>query len=345
MSNKYFDKFPLISYSNTNVINLTARTSILKSVQKNPYIYYPYDLEGYERADQFANRYYGDSYESWIIYLSNMIIDPVRDWYLSMNDFNELVTEKYGSVGIAAQKTKFYRNNWENVESLMPNGYDALPPILQPYWEPITTGNKITSYKRRQVEWSLNTNRIVEYSLSNTNFIIDEVVNIFFDANHTGSGQVLSINASSNAIYVQHVSGYYQDNVITGVIISDNSYMYGQESMINATFQSTLTVTNDTFIYVGGEIDTETKASIMTQGNSFIRTEDSILIVHGGVNVSFTSAKLIAENLAPDEDAYWGPVSYLDYENEKNEFNKTILVLDKRYAPTIVENLKELLST
>ena len=91
------------------------------------------------------------------------------------------------------------------------NGYDALTPLLQAYWEPVTTGNRITSYQRRQIDWTINTNRIIAYSVANTSFIEDEIVNIFFNEGTTGQGQVLCVNSASNTVYVQHVNGYYTE--------------------------------------------------------------------------------------------------------------------------------------
>src|ERR1700755_260967 len=101
MSNKYFDKFPFVTYNGATCVNLMERVALNQTSAMNPYLYYPFDLEGYERADQFANRYYGDSFESWILYLSNNIFDPIREWYLQTDDVNSLIGDKYGSVQLA----------------------------------------------------------------------------------------------------------------------------------------------------------------------------------------------------------------------------------------------------
>jgi hypothetical protein len=281
----------------------------------NSYIYYPYDLEGEERADQFANRYYGDPFDSWLLYLANQIYDPLREWYLPTTVFNELLVEKYGSLQAAIQKTKFYRNNWENGGNITVSRYDSLTPLLQAYYQPITTGYRITGYSRRQVNWTLNTNRIIQYNVTNTSFIEDVVVNIVFNANNTGKGQVLTIDASSNTIYLQHVNGVYiettsylddeganyiMDEGADYLLVDGDSYVYGMESSVNSAFS--------------------------TYPNGF-----------------FIPSKVVCENLDITEDVYWTPVSYYDWENEQNEYNKAIRVLDARYAPLVVKNLGELL--
>ena len=251
-------------------------------------------LQTYERADQFSNRYYGDPYLSWILYLTNNIYDPLRGWYLQLSELNELITLKYGSLQLATQKTKFYRNHWVGVPNILPSYYDALPPILKEYWQPVTTGYKITSYDRINIDWAVSTNRIIKYNVSNTSFISDEIVDIIWNGNAMGQGQLLSVNSSSNSIFVQHVNGYFQESAIN--IITANSYIYGQESSVNTSFS-----TNSSAVYI--------------------------------------KSVVVAENLTPDEEIYWVPVTYYDYENENNEKNKTIRVLDNKYTSDVVENL------
>ena len=85
MADRYFDKFPLVYYSNNFVVDITRRVALLESVSTNPYAFYPYDIEDNERADQFCSRYYDDAYKSWVIYLGNKIADPYYEWYLQNN--------------------------------------------------------------------------------------------------------------------------------------------------------------------------------------------------------------------------------------------------------------------
>ena len=147
---KYFDKFPLITYSNNIVVDITKRVTLLDRVSKNPYIFYPFDLSGSERADQFSNRYYDDSYKSWILYLSNNITDPYYEWYLSDDELNNLIEKKYGSIVDAQQKIKYYRNDWENQDPISVSAYDSLSENRKKYWNPeYLNGNKIINYVRK----------------------------------------------------------------------------------------------------------------------------------------------------------------------------------------------------
>ena len=289
MVERYFQKFPVISYSNTQVVDITRKAVLLSKVSANPYVYYPYEIVEEERADQFSARYYEDSYQSWILYITNNITDPYYEWYLSEQQLVELCDKKYGSYFLADQKTKFYRNDWEGKGNIDVSAYNALTVGMKKYWEPVYgSGSNVVAYKRKENEWTINTNKITSYSVSNTSFVTDEICNIVFNNNYSGTGQVQSVNG--NTLFVQHLSGTFLSN--SSVAITGSSYIYGEES---------------------------------------------------GVNTAFSSTTLVANNIPSDEENYWAPVTYYDYEREKNEFNKTIRVLEKNFSQQISDNLKDLM--
>lgn len=286
---RYFDKFPVISYSNTQIVDITKRVAVLEKVSKNPFVYYPYDISDSERADQLASRYYEDSFKSWIVYLSNKIVDPYHEWYLDQQQFNDLLVKKYGTTVNAYEKTVFYRNDWINSENITISRYDSLTPKLRNYWKPVYgTANNIISYKRKEYDWTINTNKIVSYTVSNTSFVNNEICDIVFDIRNTGKAQILY--TTGNTIYVQHTVGTTLSN--TTVTITANSYIYGNES---------------------------------------------------NVNTSFSNSTLIVANLSDEEEIYWKAIKCYDFENDKNEFNKTVRVIDNRFTDTVVRNFETLM--
>lgn len=290
MVERYFQKFPLTSYTNTISIDLTRRVALLNRVSKNPYVFYPYDITRGIRPDQLANDYYKDPYLSWLIYSTNYIVDPYYGWYLSEQEFNDFIEKKYGSVREASTKIKYYRNNWESQEPLNVEGYNALPPNMQSYWNPVYGHTNLPiHYVRKEVDWSASTNKIIKYTVNTTStFTENEIVDIVFDVMHTGQGQVIS--SSNTEVFVQHVSGqYYED---TDVDVQAGSYLYGNES---------------------------------------------------GANVVFLDNTAIANNIQEEEMIYWEPITHYDYEYERNEFNKTIRVIDSDFSQLAADNLKELL--
>ena len=289
--NRYFTNFPLISYANNIVVDITKRPVVLDSVSKNALLFYPYEIVSNERADQFANRYYNDSYKAWIIYLTNNIIDPYYDWYMSDNTLSQFASKKYGNMANAYNKIKFFQNNWENGNNISVSDFNALPATLYKYWQPVYgNNNKILNYTRTRINYNLNTTFIRSYSISNTSFINDEICHINFGNGSLGSGQVLSV--TTNTLFLQHTQGITLPSA--NVSITANSYIYGTESY---------------------------------------------------VNTNFTTAVSIANNILPEEVVYWSPISYYQYETQKNEFNKTIRVLDSKYAQTIAINLNTVLNT
>lgn len=286
---RYFDKFPIISYSNNMIVDITKRVTLLDKVSRNPYVFYPYDIASEERADQLSSRYYEDSYKSWILYLSNKITDPYYEWYLTEREFFEFIEKKYDSIYNAQSKVKFYRNDWENQNQLDVSGYNALSDTLKKYWNPNYINGPIPfSYSRKQVDWSMSTNKILSYAVSNTNFIKDEIVEIKITPSSIGRGQV--VKTADSHVIVQHVSGIYDEREN---IVLNNGSIFGTESL---------------------------------------------------TSTAITEVTLISSNLSEEEFVYWKPITYYDYEYEKNEFNRSIRMIDKDQAEVAVNNLTELLS-
>lgn len=286
MADKFFEKFPVITYGNNEVTDITRNTVMRNSVLQNPYAFYKYDISSGEREDQFANRYYGDPYRSWIVYMANQILDPYYEWYMDENQFEEFIEMKYGTIQLANEKIKYYKNAWESVEDLDVNGYDALPAIRKKYWEPIRGNyNAIISYSRKQEEWSAKTNKTTAYKVDNSVFKKDELCTVKFDDNNKGRGQVCFSNSS--VVMLNHLSG-------------------------------------------------------VTEGANVVLAS-ALTSIESGANTRFTSANLVSYTINPTEYSYWRPISYYEYESNKNEYNKTIRVIDSDYSRQLSEELKTLL--
>jgi hypothetical protein len=234
MAERYFQKFPLVYYSNNFVVNITERAAILNSVMADPNLYYRYDISDGKRPDQIADAYYEDQYMSWILYLNNKIIDPYYQWYLPNDQMNSLLSKKYGDLNLIQKKIAFYRTNWYSEDRLTPAAYASLPPSQHRYWSANYNINKgsIISYSRSKQELTLSTNKMVSYTCNATSFANNELVNIKFDASHSGVGQVALAN--STTLVLQHLSGTIIPN--TSVVITGSSYIYGVESHTNSVF-------------------------------------------------------------------------------------------------------------
>jgi hypothetical protein len=232
---RYFEKFSTISYANTVAKNIIQRTTFVNSVYNDPLFYYPYDIAQSERPDNIAGRYYGDEYMSWILYLSNKVIDPYYDWYMDQTTFQEFIVRKYGSLVKALTRTKYYRNNWYSVQdpTISAGAYSVLLPGHIKYYEPVPINGEIINnpreYTRKKDDWVVTTNQIVSYAVANgSSFETDEIVDVVFNVNEKGTGQVTFANTTTTIL--QHVAGV----VTTGTIGS--SYLYGRDSTTNTAF-------------------------------------------------------------------------------------------------------------
>lgn len=98
----YFNSFPKVAVSDSvgNQIlmtNIMARSQIIPSLLSNPLLYYKYDIQDSDRPDIIANKYYEDSDRYWLILMSNQILDPIRDWPLTSQQFEAYLNEKYSA--------------------------------------------------------------------------------------------------------------------------------------------------------------------------------------------------------------------------------------------------------
>ena len=243
MTQRYFEKLPIITYANTDVVDITARTVVLNSIYNNLSLYYPYDIEQYERPDNIADRYYSDQYKEWIIRLTNKVIDPYYDWYLDQDTFNACVDKKYGSFAIAQVKIKHYQNNWyASSDPISSTTYEALPVDAKRFWQPVLVNDQNVSapieYTRVREDWILATNNVVQYSTANSSgFIVDEIVDVTINGSQTGRGQVAFANTT-------HLTIQHTVSTVTGTVVGTCT-LAGRESSKTTAFTAVTTLANN----------------------------------------------------------------------------------------------------
>jgi len=252
MAEKYFEKFPIIRYNGAPVRNITERVKTLNSVYNNPIFYYPYDIQQNEHPDEIANRYYQDEYLGWILHITNKVIDPYYDWYLDQASFNDFIIKKYGSLSNATSKIKYYRNNWYiNEGTISEITFQSLYPSLKRFYEPVY-GDILYSmtplgYKRKQIDWKLTTNAVVQYTVEAPAFVTDEIVDVYNGNTIIGSGQVcgksveyIATNGQTSVspLLIQHTSGNVTEN-------GDYHYVMGRETRAKILYTNATLITNN----------------------------------------------------------------------------------------------------
>lgn len=94
---KYFENFPTITYEGQRVKDITRRNSFSSWVASNPMLFMPYTVKEGQRPEDIAYHYYGSTDYTWLVYMSNNIIDPYHQWPMAEYDFNQYLIEKYGA--------------------------------------------------------------------------------------------------------------------------------------------------------------------------------------------------------------------------------------------------------
>lgn len=100
---KYFAQFPTIEYNTLYMKNIMLNAQIIEEVLKKYEVFHEYTIKDGQRADHIARDYYGDPYYTWIVYLSNKIVDPYTQWPLEYEDLLRYIEKKYG-VNVNATK-------------------------------------------------------------------------------------------------------------------------------------------------------------------------------------------------------------------------------------------------
>lgn len=213
---RYFEKFPIITYNGYSVRNIMSRVKPLDKVVNEPNVYYNYQLENSPRADNIAYDVYQDPYTSWLIYLVNNVIDPYYDWNLGQYEFQQFILKKYGDYANAQGRVAYWNNNWyNNPQTITIDAYNLLEEGKK-YFEPVYGGKEILEYKRKEVDWVVNTNQIWEYTVdADIDLKLDDKVTISNSSSvAVSNGQVLFSNSS--VIRIHQVFG--ESNTQTGTI-------------------------------------------------------------------------------------------------------------------------------
>lgn len=217
---KYFSRFPLVDYNGVPAKNILARVDFTEETKKDIYANFDYVLqEGATRPDILSFNYYGTPQYDWIVYLSNNVVDPYHDYYLSDPDFKNYIIGKYGSIENARSKILYYRNNWAPDESLISESvYEGLQANIKKYWKPkLNLSDQIVGYERVKDDWTVSTNKVVELVVS---FDISgyDVGNEIYQASTDASGILVNKNDDNKVLTVHHVIGSFAISSAEGVL-------------------------------------------------------------------------------------------------------------------------------
>lgn len=242
MAERYFSKFPTISYQNTVCRDITRRVRLDPKLKENIESFYPTEIESGFRPDALAEAYHDDAELDWLVYLVNDIVDPYYQWHYSTINFEDFLIKKYGNVANTQEQILFYRNNWyEDDAQITPQRYnEQIDFAWRKYYEPLfTPTNSIYAYRRKREDWTVNTNRILRYTITGNTvpFADDEVIDILDGVTIVGGGFV--INSNTTTLTIQHVSGNTSANTTA------TKTLVGETSLANAVANAVTTVSEN----------------------------------------------------------------------------------------------------
>ena len=225
----YFNKLPSINYDGYVSKNLLARAKIPDKVKNQKSIFYEYTHDAEERVDNLSNYYYGNPGYTWLVWLSNDIIDPYYDVALSEQDLYNSIQSKYGSLEKAQRKITYYRVNWrEDVTVKTPSEFEALSSQFKKYWEPVVIANYVVqSYVRKPETNICKTNKILTLEVTGQTGTFTQ-------------GEEVRINSTNYGFFLNGNTSVLSLNNIQGSI-TQSSTITGQESGAQATVASVTT--------------------------------------------------------------------------------------------------------
>lgn len=161
----YFDSLPkLITVDpdgSTVLTNIMARASIIPSVYKNPLLYYTYDVQDGDTPEIVAHKYYGSTYDYWVLLYTNEMMDPQWSWPLSAKNFDNYILEKYTEFDpyttthhyekIVTQSDSITNTTTENVINIDVDTYNSLVETKNTYSLP--TGPVTVTVTKRAISY------------------------------------------------------------------------------------------------------------------------------------------------------------------------------------------------
>ena len=231
---RYFTRFPLVDYNGVPAKNILARVDFTDQTKKDIYANFDYVLqEGTSRQDILSFNYYNSAQYDWLINLTNNVVDPYHDYYMSSPDFINYINGKYDSIESARTKILFYRNDWAPDESLITETvYENLQPNIKKYWKPkLNNTNQIVGYERVKEDWTVSTNRIVQLTV-NVDISEFQIGDIIRQEDTDAEGTLVTKDVDASVLIVQHISGAFVEETtgIVGVTILKENIPATEES-------------------------------------------------------------------------------------------------------------------
>lgn len=212
---KYFDRFPEVSYNGVPARNILTKIDFTEETKNSQYINFNYTInESFNRPDVISYVYYDSPQYDWMIYISNEVTDPYHEFYQTELQLQSNIKKKYGSVQAAKDKILFYRNNWAPDDGeLTVAMYESLDIRFKKYYKPVLNDSlQVLRYVRLKEDWVRSTNAMVSLTLNTVEGIsVDDIIT---QSSSNAEGTVTGIDATTNTVTLQHITGSFMTGAI-----------------------------------------------------------------------------------------------------------------------------------
>lgn len=110
MAKGLFKNLPIINYNGKLSRNLMVSSKIINDAFNVPAAFVEYVVEDGESPEEIALYFYGSKFYSWVVLLSNKILDVHNEWPKDYSQFTRYIIEKYGSVPAAKSTILYYKH-------------------------------------------------------------------------------------------------------------------------------------------------------------------------------------------------------------------------------------------
>jgi len=122
----YFKHFPQTTFQGKSIADITRKAKINKVVTDNALDYMSYTIQEGERPEDIAYNYYDDPSLTWLVLMSNNIIDMYTEWPCTTQQVESNIIAKYtaksGTTGTAVldwAKNATISNNIIHYQSIL----------------------------------------------------------------------------------------------------------------------------------------------------------------------------------------------------------------------------------
>lgn len=338
---KYFQKFPYVSYTTTEIIEGVSQTltrivpnmtiQFESSYANSSYIWYT--IQDRDRPDTIATKAYGSSEFAWVVLLANNMRD-IYDWPLSSLEFANYIAKKYESSpgandGIIISQTTIHEYRLINPitkEQLVidETAYNKIGQVAS-----VTVTSPGTGFTARPTVTFTGGGSVTDTATAQATATLVGATVVTGGQNYR-PGDLITINTSGAAGHliigrfrVATVNTNQSNTVLTLTINSAGSYTTLPTEILNNQTINTSGVGSGLILNLAFGVE---KVTMVSNGEGYTATPTVVIAGTGGTGVTATAQLRIADINLP-VGVTKEQISMFEYEAALNDTRRKIKLL------------------